>query len=187
MPDLELKALVERARGGDDAAFEQLYERFERAVYGLCRRLLTSDDAAEDAAQQVWLAIWQGLSSLRQPEAFTSWLKQTATRVCGRTQRRRRWWSWWSEVEGDDAPDLDPADQAPMTVDSLARGEQDEAVRAALERLSPEHREVVVLHHLEGLGVGEIAVTLGVATGTVKSRLGRARAHLARILGPLAE
>ena len=187
MPDLELKALVEQARGGDEAAFERLYERFERSVYSLCRRLLTDDSTAEDACQAVWLAVWQSLGALRQPEAFSSWLRQTTVRVCGRSQRRRRWWSSWSEVEDDAGLALDPADQTPPTNDALARGEHAEAVRAALERLSPEHREVVVLHHLEGLGVGEIAATLGVATGTVKSRLGRARAHLARLLAPTVE
>lgn len=187
MPDLDLKELVERARGGDEAAFERLYERFERNVYGLCRRLLTSDDAAEDAAGQVWLAVWTSLGSLRQAEAFTGWLRQTITRTCARARRRRRWWSWFSEAESDDSGALDPVAEQPTASEGLARDEQAEAVRAALERLSPEHREVVVLHHLEGLGVSEIAATLGVAVGTVKSRLGRARSHLARILGPVVE
>jgi RNA polymerase sigma-70 factor (ECF subfamily) len=183
MADDDLRALVERARRGQPEAFEALYERFEAHVYALCARLLADPEAAAEATGAIWLTVWQRLRGLRHAEAFTAWLRQTAVRECHRRQRRRPWWRVW----GGDEAIAERADEQPPPAAGLTRDELAERVQAALARLSAEHREVVVLHHLEGLPVAEIAGLLDVAPGTVKSRLGRARTHLTRLLGPYLE
>jgi RNA polymerase sigma-70 factor (ECF subfamily) len=184
MADLDIKALLERARGGDRAAFETLYDRFEGSVYALCARLLADGEDAAEAASEVWLVVWRRLSSLRRAEAFTAWLRQTVVRTCRRHARRRPWWQPWPDADSG----VEPADETrPPPGAQLEQAELSERVSEALNKLSPAHREVIVLHHLEGLGVVEIAAVLEVAPGTVKSRLGRAREHLARLLGPYVE
>jgi RNA polymerase sigma-70 factor (ECF subfamily) len=187
MPDLALRELVEQARGGDRAAFETLYARFEASVYRLCYRLLGSDDAAADAAQQVWVNAYERLGNLRHPEAFAAWLRRTVVNVCRRQRTRGAWWRPWSDLGREDAVGDELRDEAPPAPEALARDELSARVQEALGKLSAAHREVVVLHHLEGLPVAEIAETLGVATGTVKSRLGRAREHLERLLAPYVD
>ncbi|MCC7493163.1 MAG: sigma-70 family RNA polymerase sigma factor [Fimbriimonadaceae bacterium] len=181
--DQELQRWIELARAGDREAFGQLYERFERAVYRLCEILLDDPDAAADAAQETFLKVWNDLPRLRRVEAFGSWLRGAAVQVCRTARRRRRRLGWFSEQ---------PA-ELPETADQTASGpDLDEQqltaeVRRALRQLSPEHREVVVLHYFDELPTAAIAASLGVAQGTVKSRLSRARDHLERLLRPRLE
>ncbi len=182
-----LKDLVCRARQGEQAAYGELYEHFERSVYGLCHALLDNPADAADATQEAFVNVWERLPGLRHPEAFSAFLRGAAVQACRSRRRRSRWLSFWSELGGahDGAPE--PVDEAPLVEADLVRRELAAEVRRGLARLSPEHREVVVLHYFEGLPLGEIAATLGVAVGTVKSRLGRAREHLERLLRPVLE
>ncbi len=182
---VELRETIERARGGDREAFGVLYERFERSLYALCCRLLDDPDAAADATQEAFLAVWRHLPRLRHPEAFSTWLRGAAINACRHRRRQRRRFALWSETGDAEPPDL--PDPRPGAAAQVVGDELGEQVRAALRKLSPDHREVIVLHHLEGLPLAEIAATLGVATGTVKSRLGRAREHLERLLAPYLE
>lgn len=182
----DLKDLIDRARDGDATAFQTLYERFSERVYALCQHLLGDPEAAVDATQETFVNAWEQLRRLRHSEAFWSWLRATAVNACRHHRRRRRWLSGWSEQSAEDDPS-EAADPREGGAERLARAELQARVREALGRLSPAHREVVVLHHFEGLPLAEIAALLGVATGTVKSRLGRAREHLERLLGPYLE
>lgn len=182
-----LRDLVEQARAGDPAAFEELYERFERSVYSLCYHLLGNEHEAADAAQETFVNAFEQLPRLRHVAAFTAWLRRATINTCRHQRRKRRWLRWFSEAdEADRDPDERP-DPGPAVDHDLSRAETERAVRAALAKLSPAHREVIVLHHLEELPLQEIADTLGVAVGTVKSRLGRAREHLERLLTPYVE
>lgn len=176
-----LAQLIEAARHGETAAFERLYDQFERPIYAFCRQLLDDPDAAEDACQQTFVDAWQNLPRLRHTAAFTVWLRQGALTACRRQRRRKRRERPVSEVfEGEDAPD--PVDEGLAPDAALAQAETVRLVREALAKLSPAHREVVVMHHLQGWRLDEIAATLRVAEGTVKSRLGRARERLAQLL-----
>ena len=182
----QLKDLVRSARNGDREAYGALYERFERSVHRVCHALLDDPEAADDATQETFVRVWERMSGLRHPEAFSAFLRGAAVQVCRDRRRRTRWLSFWSELGGETEP-LEPADPEPGAGAALETGELSAAVRAAMRRLAPDHREVIVLHHLEELPVADIALTLGVAEGTVKSRLSRARAHLERLLRPYVE
>ncbi len=179
----QLGEVVERARRGDSASFEALYDRFEPGVYGLCYHLLGDRDAAMDATQETFVNAWERIGRLRHVEAFSAWLRRAAINVCRHRRRKLGRLSWFSEHE----PGGDPEETLASTggpPDDLARGELSQQVREALGKLSTAHREVVVLHYYQGLELKDMAVTMGVAVGTVKSRLGRARDHLERLLTP---
>lgn len=179
MPE-SIRELVERSKTGDNAAYSALYDHFERSIYALCRQLLGDSDAARDAVQETFVTVWQNLPRLRHPEAFATWLRGAAVNACRWHRRKaRRTVSWPTTPDGE--PEALPADDA-TPAEAHLREELSGQVRQALSKLSEPHREVVVLHHLQGLPLEDIAATLGVAVGTVKSRLGRARGHLERLL-----
>lgn len=189
MPDDELRARVQRAREGDPAAFGELFDRFERSIYGLCYHLTNDADAAADAAQQAFVNAFRRIGQLQHPEAFASWLRSAAVNACRHRRRQRRRQQTWTDAFGADGPDAgaELADQRATPAEQVARDELSAEVRAALQALSPEHREVIVLHHLQEVPLADIAATLGVAVGTVKSRLGRGRRRLAELLRAYVE
>ena len=181
----ELRVPIEQARRGDAEAFGALFERFYRCTYWLCWELLGDRDAAADAAQETFTGAWGRIRWLQHPEAFASWLRAAAVNACQCHRRKARRQRNWSELHSDRAveePGVDPSPAARLEGEELA-GE----VRRELARLAPAHREVIVLHHLEGASLRDIAALLGVAEGTVKSRLGRGRASLAELLKPYVD
>lgn len=180
-----LRALVEAARNGDRAAFGTLYDRFERSLFRLCWELLGDPDAAADAVQEAFTGAWSRIGKLEHPEAFGAWLRAAAVNAC-RHHHRRTWWQrTWTEVFGERTEEQPEPGHGPP--DRAASAELAGEVRRALSGLPPAQREVIVLHHLEGLPLDQIAALLGVAEGTVKSRLGRGRARLAELLRPYVE
>ena len=160
--------LVALAQRGDREAFEELAASVVRRLYGTATLIIRDQDAAADAVQETLISAWQDLPSLRDPSAFDGWLNKILVRSCYRAIRglhRRRIEVQIMEV---DAPVS--ADQE--RIDALDR------IDRAFHRLTAEHRAVLVLHHRLGLQLDEVAQTLGVPTGTVKSRLNRAAAAL---------
>lgn len=177
--------LVERVRHGDQEAFRQLFETYSPLVYRIIYRMVGTPDDAADLTQDVFVRAYERLGSLKDGQAFQAWITRLAVNMAHDAARRRRPESFSLDApppgtdEGGEwqiAADT-PAHDAGLLSDELAAH-----VQQALLALSPDHRAVVILHHLEHLGVEEIAVALNVPTGTVKSRLARARAELKRRL-----
>jgi RNA polymerase sigma factor (sigma-70 family) len=174
---------VARARDGDEVAFEALVSRHEAATYRVCRRLLADADEALDATQEAFLRAYRGLARFRGAASFRTWLIGIAINVC-----RNRLASPTRRAQRRALPlDADPAteavarplpDPAPGPEARAYGSELRRALLAALAALSAEHREVLVLREIEGLDYAQLAGALGVAEGTVKSRLARARAAL---------
>ncbi|MDH7570237.1 MAG: sigma-70 family RNA polymerase sigma factor [Armatimonadota bacterium] len=182
-------AIVRRGQAGDRDAFRTLFERYRDPVYGYIRQMVREEELATDLTQDVFLRAWEGLPRLKSPAAFRGWLYQIAA------NRVRDYWKspkpemLSTEGNGEEEGEglLPLPDPSPGPERTAVRTHLREAVARALERLAPERREVVVLHHLRGMDVREIAKVLGVAEGTVKSRLGRARADLRRHLASWME
>lgn len=156
------------AAGGDAHAFERLYRGHVGRVYGLVRRMI-SDDDAEEVTQDVFVRAWQKLGTFRGESAFGTWLHRLAVNVIlGRREtlgiRRRRY------LEGDTVLEMLPSRRAAP--------ETSMDVEAAIGQLPDGARQIFVLHDIEGYRHEEIAEMLGLATGTSKSQLHRARMAL---------
>lgn len=184
--DGELESLVARARAGDVNAFGAIYQRHQAGIYSFIRSQVRDPELATDLTQQTFVQAWQALGRLRTVAAFRGWLHRIAGNLVRDEVKSGR-----SRLEiTASALATDPM----ITEDSGARVEQrleaEElrgAVRQALDALSPEQRAAVVMHHLEGMSVREIAAAQGVRPGTVMSRLARAREALRQQLAPYVE
>ena len=183
------RVLVDRCRQGDPQAFARLMSLHERMVYNLAARLLGDAEEAKDLAQEVFLQVYRTLGRFEGRSTLKTWIYRIVVNQC---RNRRRWWRRRRQERSCPLEGLTPAEEArlaeagPRTEgpeERLQRREQDRAVRAALLRLSFEHRAVLLLREVEGLSCVEIAGALSVAEGTVKSRLSRAREALRRALG----
>lgn len=161
--------LVERAQKGDLTAFswlvEPLYPRLHRIAYSI----MGDFGAAEDATQQAMLNVWRRLPQLRDPQKFEAWCYRALTNACRSEWRHRKRWA--REITGSDLPE-------PPAADEMARVDDHDQLDRALERLSLEHRTVLVLFHYAGLSHEQIAEAEGIAVGTARSRLHRAAAEL---------
>lgn len=162
--------LVVQAQGGDHAAFERLALAVSDRVHGVAYNILRDRDRAEDATQQTLMAIWRDLPQLRDPARFEAWVYRIAVRACHAEARRaRRWLSVVSPWSGDGPAVTDTHLEAVADRDQFDR---------AFGRLSVDQRTVIVLHHYLGLTIEQVAETIGVSDGTVKSRLNRGCARL---------
>jgi RNA polymerase sigma-70 factor (ECF subfamily) len=183
---------VRRAQAGDVEAFEKLYDHYSRGIYNVIYQLVRSEPDAADLSQDVFVRAWKSLPRLEAPEAFASWLYRIATNLSrnwirDNTRVRQESLDQPYGNEDEEAGGREIADFSgdPSAV-TQTRAVQ-ETVRRAIAGLSPDHRQVVMLHHLEGMPVEEIAVVMRCSVGTVKSRLSRAREHLRRKLAALVE
>jgi len=178
---LDENSLVEAAKQGDVAAFNQLVLTYQGLAYNVAYRLLGDGDAAADATQEAFIKAYQRLRQLR-GGAFRSWLLRIVTNTCYdmlRKQARYPTRSLEPENEDLDSDHLAEWRSAEETPEEVAlRHEVGRVVQEGLMTLSPEHRTIIVLSDIEGLNYEEIAQVLNIPLGTVKSRLSRARAHL---------
>lgn len=158
---------IARARHGDTDAFEQLVVAYEGPVYRLALRMCGSAEDAREVAQDAFLAAWRGLPAFRGDSRFSSWLYRLTTNAAIDFLRR----------EKHHLGNL-PLEEAPERPDPR----QPEALQRALDQLSPEHRQVLLLRVVQQMSYDEIAQALSLESGTVKSRISRARRQLREIL-----
>jgi len=178
-PDVERlareKELVGRAQAGELSAFEQLYRENVRRVYAVCLRFACDATLAEELTQDAFVRAWQKLGSFRGESAFSSWLYTLAVNLALSERRARR------RREARVLPTEDPVvfEKAPRRPGPDAGID----LERALATLPPGARSVFVLHDVEGLRHDEIATMTGIATGTSKAQLHRARRLLREALG----
>ncbi len=163
--------LLRRAAGGDGKAFRLLVDRHADRMYRLAVSLVGNRTDAEDVLQEAFAGAYKSAGSFRGGSTVKTWLSRILA-----TQAAK----WWRDRKGRRPEALD---------DSAGGGSGGEAgvaakmdLHAALDRLSPEHRQVLVLRELDGMGYEQMAAALGVPRGTIESRLHRARAELRRLL-----
>lgn len=176
-------SLVQRCLSGDDAAWEELIRAHTRRVYGLCFRFTGKDAEAQDLTQEVFLRVFRTVKTYRMEEgSFATWLTRVTRNLLIDHYRRTRQDRVTGSLE-DQLPTLEEGLSGTARTDSVLAGrEASEVLQAALQKLSPELREAVILRDLQDMEYREIAAVLKVPEGTVKSRLNRGRAELARIL-----
>ncbi|MEP7360022.1 MAG: RNA polymerase sigma factor [Chloroflexota bacterium] len=164
--------LIELAREGNHDAFGRLVEMKLERAFRTASAVLGNEADARDATQEAFVAAWRNLPRLRDVEKFDAWLHRLLINSCRDIQRRRH---RVREIALDSQPLTVPAGDE-RTAERLA-------VSAALDRLSVNDRAMLVLHHVEGLPVAEVARRLGVPVGTAKWRLHQARRALEKALG----
>jgi RNA polymerase sigma-70 factor (ECF subfamily) len=175
--------LVERCLGGEEAAWEDLIKLHTRRVYAICYRFTGTDAEAQDLTQDVFLRVFKNLQSFRAGEGtFVVWLTRLTRNLLIDHYRRTRLDRATDSLE-EQMPMLEEKTALMSRADGMLAGrEASELLQQALQKLSPELRETVILRDLEELEYREIAQVLNVPEGTVKSRLNRGRAELARVL-----
>ena len=180
-------ALIERCTAGDETACSDLVATHQRMVYGLAFNLLGDRDEALDLSQEVFLRVFRTLSNFRGQSALRTWIYRI---VINQARNRQR---WWRRRHRSDVVSLDDHLRRCGDVESkrdllpdrlLASKETAARIWEALERLPFDQRTALILREVDGLKYEEIAYSLDIAVGTVKSRLTRARQALrAELLG----
>lgn len=184
-------ALVSRAREGDVEAFGELFRATHRRIYNFVRSMVTNSEDAADLTQKAYVRAWGALKNLRSDEAFLVWLHQIALNAVRDSRKRMEKPMVPLDAPREDeesaAPALEIPDEALGPGQIVLSEDMQKLVRRAVERLPEIHRTVVAMHHLEGMEVTAIAEVLGISSGTVLSRLARAREALRRTLDPLVK
>jgi RNA polymerase sigma-70 factor (ECF subfamily) len=176
-------SLVERCLAAEDAAWDDLVRAHTRRVYGLCYRFTGSDAEAQDLTQEVFLRVFRTLHSFRAAEgSFVTWMTRLARNLLIDHYRRTRQDRVTDSIE-EQLPVIEVTAAGASRPDrALAGREASEILQAALQKLSPDLRETLILRDLQEMEYRDIALVLKIPEGTVKSRLNRGRAELARVL-----
>jgi RNA polymerase sigma-70 factor, ECF subfamily len=168
-------ALVERARAGDTRAFERLYREHVGRVYGLCLRMTRDPAIAEDCTQETFINAWKALARFETRSSLATWLHRIAVNVALARRRKAN-----VAMEASSTDDEDEAIESEWTLETPLEVNE---IEAAIEKLPEGARDVLVLHAIYGYSHLEAAEMLGVAEGTCKAQLHRARSLLRDKLG----
>lgn len=180
MENSRIADTVRAAAGGDERAFEDLFHAYQDAMYSLVMHFVGDRELAADLTQDAFVRAWERLPSLREPEAFGGWLLSLVVNMVRDHFRRLR------ETEPLD-DELTVSDGEPDFAESMSVTERERKVRQAVLALPEHQRTPVVMYHLEGRPVDEVAQALGVPKNTVVSRLSRGREALRRRLAAYLE
>jgi len=191
LPDADVVALAQQGR---ESAYRELLRRYERPVFSLVFRMVRDRTVAEDLAQDTFIKVLNHIDKYRPEFKFSSWLFKIANNVAIDHLRRRQLdtisidgaanAATASEIE---ATRFELADSAESPLEALASRETGSAIERAIARLRPEYRACIVLRHVEGRSYEEIAATLDLPLGTVKTFIHRARHQLREQLQELRE
>jgi RNA polymerase sigma-70 factor (ECF subfamily) len=180
--------LVEAAKKGDMAAFEELVARHRDKIYARAFSMMRNEDEAVDLSQEAWVKSWQRLQQFQGDSSFGTWMTRIVINLCLDQLRRRKRQRTESIEEMDEESGGVERQMPVVTVnptERLERGELRKRIDGALGQLSHEHRTVLVLHEFEDMEYKEIARTMGCSIGTVMSRLFYARRKMAVLLANL--
>lgn len=177
--------IIKQVLEGDVNAFEGLVKEYEKNVYNLALRMTGDPEDAADMAQDAFIKAYSSLSSFRGDSKFSVWLFRIVSNLCLdflRSRKRRPTVSL--SVENDEGEDMEfeIADESQSPETLLEQKLTREAVRCGLDSLPPEQRQILLLREIQGLSYEEIAQVLELESGTVKSRIFRARKRLSAFL-----
>ena len=179
----EEKIIVEKAQNGDAHAFEALVNQYERLVYAVAYKLLGNEPDAQDAAQETFIKLYRYLPSFRGESKLSVWLYRLTNNVCIDMLRKKSVPTVSLSVDAeDDGAELNIPDGRFSPENELEKKQLRQAVNRALGSLPEPYRQAIVLRELAGQSYEEIAQSLVIDIGTVKSRIFRARRKLCAIL-----
>ena len=183
---IEDLSLARQAAAGNDDAFSVIVDRYSRLVYNVALRSVSSPEDAADISQDTFLKAWRSIGSFRGDCALSTWLCRIALNCCcdhARSAKRHRVLSLTvQEDEDSKVLDIPDTDVTAMPEEELTRQTEIEAVREAIDSLPEDQKMIITMRDITGLSYAEIAGTLGLEMGTVKSRINRARGNVKKIL-----
>lgn len=186
LPDADVVAL---AKEGREAAFRELVRRYERPVFSLVYRLVRDRDTAEDLAQETFVKVLNNIERYRPEFKFSSWLFKIANNVAIDHLRKRSVDTvsldgsrWATSTEEMQATSVRAVDTSQSALEELESRELGGAIERAIGSLRPEYRACILLRHVEDRSYEEIAATLDLPLGTVKTYIHRARHELRKAL-----
>ena len=184
MEGLGLESVIERAQGHDAEALGEIYRRYVRRVFGLCRYMLNSREGAEDATSEVFLKLQRSIESYDGSIPFPRWLLRVAGNQCiDALRRRQRGLKVFVEVE-DGAAVIEAASSEPSPLGALLSAQERAQVRDTIARLPENYRMPLVLRYYGELRYDEIAQELGLERNSVAALIFRAKQELRRRLAP---
>lgn len=176
---------VQRVLDGDADEYEKLVLEYQKNVYNLALRMTGDPEDAADMAQEAFIKAYNSLSGYRGDSKFSVWLYRIVSNVCLdflRAKKRRQTVSLSVTDDDGEESELDVADDSQSPETLFERSMTRDAVRRGLASLTPEYRQILILRELQGMSYDEIASVLGLESGTVKSRIFRARKKLCAFL-----
>lgn len=183
MTDFQEQKWIQAARKGDPDAFAELVRLYKKKVFALTTRLCKNPEDAAEAAQEAFLAVWQGLPNFRGDAAFSTWLYRLTHNACTDLLRREaRHQAAAGPSFNDEDVTLSVPDPTPTPQERAEEKELRQLLAEGLETLTPEYREVLVLREIHQQSYDEIASILSLDLGTVKSRISRGRKQLRNFL-----
>ena len=183
MTELQEQKWIDAAKQGDQDAFGQLVRLYEKRILALTVRMCKNPEDGAEAAQEAFLAAWQGLPFFRGDSSFSTWLYRLASNACVDLLRREgRHSAAAGPSFNDEEVHIDLPDSAPTPHETAERKELRQQIEAALALLSPEYRQVLILREIHQRSYDEISDILSLDVGTVKSRISRGRKNLRKIL-----
>jgi RNA polymerase sigma-70 factor (ECF subfamily) len=178
--------LIAQVQTGNHDAFERLIRLHEKRVYTIALRMTGDTEDAFDVSQDILLRVYSNIGMFKGESSFSTWLYRLATNVCLdflRKRKRRR--ARETSLDGDEGGEVrDMPDTRYTPEKAFEKLELREEIRRALDRISPEHRQILLLREISGLSYTEISKALGLEIGTVKSRIARAREQMRVLLTP---
>ncbi|SHH72479.1 RNA polymerase sigma-70 factor, ECF subfamily [Sporobacter termitidis DSM 10068] len=177
--------IIDRVRGGDRSAFEALVLDNQKKVYNLALKMTGNENDALDIAQESFIKAYTGLKSFRGDSRFSVWLYRLVYNLCidfSRKKQRTDTTSLTYVNDDGEYADMEVPDLRYAPEVASEKRELRAAVSKGIQALPPKHREILVMREVTGMSYEDIAITLNISEGTVKSRLSRARMNLAALL-----
>ncbi len=174
-------SLMARIQAREDAAFQELFSRFRHKIHRTAFRILKEEQSTQDAIQETFINVHRAATKFRGDSRLGTWINRIAINACLEILRRGKKHQQRTDDDVSERNGVQDKTQ-PTPFESVRRAEIRARVHRGLSRLGEKHRKVVRLHDLEGFKIREIAQRLGVAEGTVKSRLFYGREQLKSVL-----
>ena len=177
------KRLIELAKNGDEASFEQLLQKYEKLVYTIAYRSTGNEHDAFDISQEVFIKIYKNLPQFKEQSSLSTWIFRITMNACVDFARKKKRTPVSISIDDDENIFLnDIADNSSEPLACIESMELADGIQQAILSLSDDHRKIVILRDITGLSYAEIGEILDMPEGTVKSRLSRARENLRKIL-----
>jgi len=179
--------LIHRFKDGDMSAFEEIVRKHQDRIYNICRYMLGNTQDSEDAAQDVFIKAYRNIKNFKPKASLYTWLYRIAINQCIDYRRRPFMESIFRKSAQGEEYILEPP-SSNLSPERLYESRQiSDVIQISLDKLSPKLRAVIVLKENEGLSYNEIAETLEISVGTVKSRISRAREELKKLMKEFTE